>query len=262
MTDQKKCLLCGADFTRRDNEAKATFARRQYCSRACGAKVPRPKLDLPASKDCEACGKTIFRPDGLRSRQWQERKYCDSTCAGVGLSRVKEEARPERRCPICREVFKTTLSQRKRATCGREECKTEYKRTIAAAKVSRRMRAEYASGRRVPAKGISPREVILWGTMIEWGEWVSGLSWVDKDGAFQLDFACIGRKLNVELDGPEHYHPKRQARDEQRDDCLRSKGWEILRIANEAVDGDPEAVLERIRAWSDSRPGASSNPHR
>lgn len=65
-----------------------------------------------------------------------------------------------------------------------------------------------------------------------------------------MDFALNEEKINVEIDGREHYHPKRKARDDKRDVELQRRGWRILRVTNAAVDASPEAVVEEILGWA------------
>ena len=59
-----------------------------------------------------------------------------------------------------------------------------------------------------------------------------------------VDFVSLEIKLIIELDGGQHLES--HTYDQQRDDVLRSHGFEILRFWNDAVFTQTESVLERI----------------
>lgn len=113
------------------------------------------------------------------------------------------------------------------------------------------MRLAYADGSRKAARGVSPREQILAPHLLPHG-FGTRLRWFEGAMCFELDFAHIDRKLNVEIDGPEHRWPKRVAKDNARDEALAVRGWKILRVANADVDESPERVAERVLVWADS----------
>lgn len=58
------------------------------------------------------------------------------------------------------------------------------------------------------------------------------------------DFACMKAKLLVELDGPSHNDS--QLKDEKRDDYLRQQGYTVLRINNDDVMNNSNAVIEVV----------------
>ena len=45
---------------------------------------------------------------------------------------------------------------------------------------------------------------------------------------YNLDFAHLGAKVNIELDGPYHYNLPHE--DAQRDAKLKELGWKVIRI--------------------------------
>lgn len=55
---------------------------------------------------------------------------------------------------------------------------------------------------------------------------------------FILDFACVSRKLCVELAGD--YHNAQFENDLDRETWLRDRGWDTVRFSNEEVIADPE----------------------
>ena len=60
-------------------------------------------------------------------------------------------------------------------------------------------------------------------------------------GPFFADFCCLGEKLIVELDGDSHHD--RGGADLRRQAYLEAAGFRVLRVLNEDVHRDPEAVL-------------------
>lgn len=65
-------------------------------------------------------------------------------------------------------------------------------------------------------------------------------------GSFVLDFFCNSARLDVELDGSQHYTPTGIAQDRFRDEGLRALGVEILRFSNHDVLTNLSGVLETI----------------
>jgi very-short-patch-repair endonuclease len=67
-------------------------------------------------------------------------------------------------------------------------------------------------------------------------------------GAYVVDFACHEAKLIVELDGPVHAFPDKQARDASRNAWLTGQGYRLLRFANAEIMDDLYRVVEQIEA--------------
>ena len=65
-------------------------------------------------------------------------------------------------------------------------------------------------------------------------------------GPYIADFFCEEARLVVEVDGAPHF--PRPRRDIVRDAMLRLAGLTVLRFTNADVLGDPDRVLEGIRA--------------
>ena len=63
---------------------------------------------------------------------------------------------------------------------------------------------------------------------------------------FIVDLACTKVRLVVEIDGA--YHEGRQPRDAARDRRLAALGWGVLRVPDEDVFADLDAVVARITA--------------
>ncbi len=63
-------------------------------------------------------------------------------------------------------------------------------------------------------------------------------------GPFFAHFACVGRKLVIEIDGEHHANQKKA--DSRRTDFLEHVGWRVIRFsANEAVQ-NPEGIWTEI----------------
>src|SRR5436190_17334581 len=62
-------------------------------------------------------------------------------------------------------------------------------------------------------------------------------------GPYVVDFACLGRKLNVEVDSGQH---AQNSKDELRNRYLESEGFRILRFWNNDALGNTTGVLQAI----------------
>ena len=65
-------------------------------------------------------------------------------------------------------------------------------------------------------------------------------------GPYVLDFYCASRKLCIEIDGIAHDMGSNPARDATRDEWLRERGVEVLRIAASEVLRLPHEVAEAV----------------
>ena len=64
-------------------------------------------------------------------------------------------------------------------------------------------------------------------------------------GPYVADFACVERKLVIEVDGGVHRF--RTAEDQLRTEALERMGWSVLRLPNETVLGDLSGALALIQ---------------
>ena len=67
-------------------------------------------------------------------------------------------------------------------------------------------------------------------------------------GPYVFDFAELGRRLLIELDGGIHDLPDVQERDSIKDAWARSQGFHILRIPNTYVFGTGEPAMAMVMA--------------
>ena len=63
-------------------------------------------------------------------------------------------------------------------------------------------------------------------------------------GCFITDFACETKKLVIEIDGG--YHDQTAVRDIERENALRSLGWDVIRFSDKDVELDAESVAYAI----------------
>ena len=68
-------------------------------------------------------------------------------------------------------------------------------------------------------------------------------------GPFIADFACLKKKLIIEIDGGYHQLPEQQTSDKERTEWLGSKGFKVLRFSNEEVTFNTQRVLECIKTY-------------
>lgn len=71
-------------------------------------------------------------------------------------------------------------------------------------------------------------------------------------GTFIADFACLEKKLVIEIDGAYHDEAQQQSYDEARTQFLATKGFQVIRFSNEAVLQQTSTVLSTIKATLDS----------
>ena len=63
-------------------------------------------------------------------------------------------------------------------------------------------------------------------------------------GPYFADFACVERRVVVELDG--EYHDYQNGKDRERQAYLESLAWQVIRFDNEEVLTDVDAVAISI----------------
>ncbi|MGF1464206.1 MAG: endonuclease domain-containing protein [Maricaulaceae bacterium] len=65
-------------------------------------------------------------------------------------------------------------------------------------------------------------------------------------GPYVADFACIGARLVIEVDGATHCQRHEIAYDRRRDGRLARLGWRVLRVSNSDVYENLDGVLRAI----------------
>ncbi len=69
-------------------------------------------------------------------------------------------------------------------------------------------------------------------------------------GAYIVDFVSFQKKLVIEVDGGHHCEMEVRAKDGERSEWLREKGYHVLRFWDNEVLTNMEGVLERIREFT------------
>ena len=65
-------------------------------------------------------------------------------------------------------------------------------------------------------------------------------------GDYIVDFACVEKKLVIEIDGAYHAEPRQVADDSLRSEWLEQIGYEVIRFSNKQVLQEIENVLREI----------------
>ena len=65
-------------------------------------------------------------------------------------------------------------------------------------------------------------------------------------GTYFVDFACLERKLVLEVDGSRHSEPLAKEQDKQRTAWLESEGYRVIRIGNNDVLSNMDGVFELL----------------
>ncbi len=76
-------------------------------------------------------------------------------------------------------------------------------------------------------------------------------------GPYIVDFVSLERKLIIEIDGGQHNERKVREEDQEREEWLKEKGYQILRFWNNDVLTNIEGVLERIKENLEGKPPSS-----
>jgi very-short-patch-repair endonuclease len=66
-------------------------------------------------------------------------------------------------------------------------------------------------------------------------------------GSYIVDFACLEKKLIIEIDGGQHNQTLTKENDEQRTLWLEAAGYHVVRFWNNEILQNTEGVLEKIK---------------
>ena len=66
-------------------------------------------------------------------------------------------------------------------------------------------------------------------------------------GDYIADFACLKKKLVIEVDGDYHNEPLQQQNDQWRTEFMESKGYTVIRFNNEEISNNLQEVITRIK---------------
>ncbi|MBI5496382.1 MAG: endonuclease domain-containing protein [Deltaproteobacteria bacterium] len=109
-------------------------------------------------------------------------------------------------------------------------------------------------------RNLTPEERLLW-RALRGGRRVGGAVFRRQAviGPFIADFACLERRLIVELDGSQHV--ARHPYDSERTAWLQSQGFRVLRFWNHQVNTELDAVVALILEALGAPPGLGNLPH-
>jgi len=77
---------------------------------------------------------------------------------------------------------------------------------------------------------------------------------------FIADFACVEKRLIIELDGESHIGNENETYDTKRTQYLQAKGWTVLRFWNGDVYENIDDVIEEIKSYLRGEPASPSVP--
>lgn len=60
------------------------------------------------------------------------------------------------------------------------------------------------------------------------------------------DFALLGPRILIEVDGRSHNGPAAKAKDRERTARLERQGWVVVRCTNEQAEAEPAATVQRL----------------
>jgi very-short-patch-repair endonuclease len=89
-------------------------------------------------------------------------------------------------------------------------------------------------------------EVVLWSRLRVWREHGCSFRRQHPIGPYIADFACVGAKLVVELDGDQHGADGNRAYDQRRDAYMQARGWRVVRISNDRIYRNLGEVLNML----------------
>ena len=95
-------------------------------------------------------------------------------------------------------------------------------------------------------KRLTPQEVKLWQHLRALRPQGFHIRRQVPIGRYVADFACLRRRLVIEVDGNQHAMPEAFARDNTRDAFLAQRGFKVLHFSNYDVDHALAAVIDTI----------------
>jgi very-short-patch-repair endonuclease len=94
--------------------------------------------------------------------------------------------------------------------------------------------------------GATPPEKRLW-HFLRAGKLVAKFRRQAAIGAYIVDFVCFSHALIVEMDGSQYQEDNAKDHDARRTAWLTTRGFQVIRFRNQALDDDIQGVVEEIR---------------
>jgi very-short-patch-repair endonuclease len=79
-------------------------------------------------------------------------------------------------------------------------------------------------------------------------------------GPYVADFACVRKRIVIEVGGATHSGSRELAHDRQRNKFMKSRGWRVMRVLNTDIFHHIDAVLSAIFAIHPLSAAASAAP--
>ena len=68
-------------------------------------------------------------------------------------------------------------------------------------------------------------------------------------GNYIADFACLAKRLIIEIDGGYHQLPTQQVSDSERTEWLEDQGFKVIRFTNEEILFDTDNTIKKIQEY-------------
>ena len=229
LIEDQCCLNCGKEILSRK--------KRVFCNNKCSGEYRKGRPTGPKDKVtlCFLCREPIV---GAAVNQ----RYCSRKC--YDQERANRPVKTGT-CSFCEVEF--VKSRPEQIFCSRE-CFGRSRRT-------KPPKSDNHRRSRIQRGGMTEREYdvyLLLDELVQ-GTFYHNLRLAPMGAVkgkiyYLLDFADPVRKLNIEVDGPEHFVEDKLEADKVRDEWLTSQGWTILRVTNEEVLSSIDSVQEKIRS--------------
>jgi very-short-patch-repair endonuclease len=197
----RECLWCKKLF-----KSTTHKTHKKCCSRNCASHHSHSYVD---TKKLSNKMKRLFREGKIISK--------------------KKSNIEDRKCCICEITFKIPVWE-KRKTCSKG-CNTKLARKISTKRYIDRVQNGTWTTWRKRAEPSYPEKFFM--KVLENNDIPYEYEFPIKQ--YSIDFAIHGKKIALEIDGQQHRLEERQKSDKNKDDVLKSNGWNVYRIK---WDGD------------------------
>lgn len=134
----KSCVICGGEYTRREDELCQSFRLRKTCSDKCkfaliaASKRTRTKARAPRARMCVACGGEVPWEEGVLPSVFLLRKTCSVECARRLRAETRRKPRTTRECVICGVEFSEEGPRGAPSVFVRQTCSQECRGVLTA----------------------------------------------------------------------------------------------------------------------------------
>jgi very-short-patch-repair endonuclease len=230
------CAGCSTTVTRRLRPGA------RYCSADCYRSSPRPQRRTGETRSCEVCGGEFYVE---ASRPAHQGRFCSTACHDVHQGRAKTE----HTCKTCGAMFRWSPSRTEGGNYTITYCslpcrdadpdrRAQLLAMNEALQMRRATRAEVAGYALLDALGVDYQRQATF------------------NGKFTPDALVPGARLIVQFDG-DYWHDRagtsteprilrRVALDRSQDAYARACGWQVVRLWESDLRGDPDGCADAI----------------